>query len=94
MNEKGGYFWTYVVIDFKDKKYIKYMFSLISKIKKYVKDNMSKDKMISKIKDQISTKSRKISKIKNLKDHHDIGRICTHIHAHKRIVEYNIDAKY
>ena len=37
--------------------------------------------------------SQKMTKIKRLKDHHDIGRICAHIHAHKTIVEYNTYAQ-
>ena len=43
---------------------------------------------VSKIKD-----GPKVNLIKNLKDHHDIGRICAHIHAHKRIIENNTYAQ-
>ena len=34
-----------------------------------------------------------ISKIMKLKDHYEIGCICAHIHAHKRIIEYNTYAQ-
>ena len=52
------------------------------------KDGSKMEKM-----DQRWTKSQKMSKINRLKDHHGIGHIYAHIHAHKRIIEYNTNVK-
>ena len=68
---------------------------------KDIKDNLIPKDQIWKIQDEYMmsnityqrwTKSQKMTNIERLKDHHEIGRIREHIHAHEKISEYNTDA--
>ena len=45
------------------------------------------DKRCQNIKDDPRVKNQEV------KGHHDIGHICTHIHAHERIIEYKTDVQ-